>query len=116
MKLVSKTLLISALAIGLNSTAKAENDCVLPNAPIIPDGNVASKDELESARDAFKEFDLYIIDYRECLADKEKGLSLDSPTLEADKAKLLELDNISVDYLTKSAEKLNASLRTFNAR
>lgn len=116
MKPTTKLLLTSLLAVGISCVAKAENECVLPNAPIIPDGNVASQDELVSARDAFKEFDLNIIDYRDCLASKDKALPKDSETLEADKAKLLELDNASVEYLTKSAEKLNQSLRIFNDR
>lgn len=117
MKLFSKTLIACAAVIGLSTTLTVSaNECILPNSPIIPDGNVASKDELLSARESFKEFESHIYDYRDCLKLNETDIPAESETLEAQKKALMALDHSSVDYLKQTAEKLNLSVRAFNQR
>jgi len=111
----SLTLLASAMLLSVNTTALAE-ECALPNAPIIPDGNVASKDELIAAQGAYKEFELKIDEYRGCVENKEKAVPLDAEDAAAQKAAFLALDSASVDALTKVAEEFNVAVRAFKAR
>lgn len=111
----SKTLIASAMLAGFSTVAMAE-DCVLPTAPIIPDGNVASKDELVAAQGAYKEFELTIDGYRGCLEEQEKKIAVDAEDAEAQRAALLALDGASVDALTKVAEEFNVAVRAFKAR
>ena len=110
-----KTLIVSALLVGFNTTVVAQ-DCVLPTAPIIPDGNVASKDELISAQGAYKEYEVTIDNYRGCLEEQEKAIAEDAEDAEAQRAALLALDGASVDALTKVAEEFNVAVRAFKAK
>ncbi len=111
----SKTLIAGVMLVGFSTSALAE-DCALPTAPIIPDGNVASKDELVAAQGAYKEFEANIDTYRGCLEEKEKGVPLDAEDIDAQKAAILALDSASVDALTKVAEEFNVAVRAFKAR
>lgn len=117
MKLFTKTSVTCVLAIALSaSSAVSASECIRPNSPIIPDGNVASKDELLSARDSFKEFESNVFDYRDCLKLEETNLPTESETVEAQKKAILALDDASVDYLKQVAEELNLAVRAFNQR
>lgn len=111
----SKTLIASTLLVGFSATVAAQ-DCVLPTAPIIPDGNVASKDELISAQGAYKEYELNIDGYRGCLEEKDKAIVVDAEGAAEQKAELLALDGASVDALTKVAEEFNVAVRAFKAK
>lgn len=117
MQIISKSLISSAIfvTLGLSAVASAQT-CTLPNAPIIPDGNVASQDELLAAKDAFKAFESNIIDYRECLVEQENNVSPDSDTAETQKAAILALDDVSFERLKKVADEFNQAVRAFNAR
>lgn len=115
MKFLSILFIVSSLAIASNGMASV-TECTLPNSPIVPDGNVASKDELLSARESYKEFESNILDYRECLTAEELKVPADSSTLEAQKQEIIDLDNASIDYLTEIAEELNKAVRAFNNR
>jgi len=52
--------------------------CELPTAPIIPDGNVASQDELLAAQKSMKAFQGSLVDYRQCIDEKSTLLDLES--------------------------------------
>ena len=80
----SKTLIGCALALGLSGNALAE--CKAPSAPIIPDGNVASEDELIAAQGAYKAFEKRFYDFRDCLTAKEQAIAPDADDLETQKA------------------------------
>jgi len=94
-------------------------ECKESTAPIIPDGNVASQDELLAAQKAYKVFQDQVIDYRECLLVLEanmKEMNLDPKELEAKLAANLAADNASVDKLESVAEEFNVAVRAFKAR
>lgn len=117
MNLLSKSLITTAIVMSLGATGSAfAEECVLPNPPIIPDGNVASKDELIAAQGSFKAFESKIIDYRDCLAAQEKTIPADSETFQAQKDAIIALDNVSVDNLEKAADEFNVAVRAFKAR
>ena len=117
MNLISTSFITSAIALSLAlSVSASAQECVLPNPPIIPDGNVASQDELLAAKDSYKMFESNIIDYRECLIELEANIPVDSTTLEAQKDALLALDTISIDNLQNVADEFNQAVRSFNER
>lgn len=117
MNLLSKSLITTVIVMGLGVAGSAfAEECVLPNSPIIPDGNVASKDELVAAQGSFKAYESKIVDYRECLIAQEKTIPADSETLQAQKEAIIALDNVSIDNLNKVAEEFNVAVRAFKER
>ena len=97
---LTKTLIAGVIAIGISNSALAE--CVAPSAPIVPDGNVASKDELLSAQSAYKAFESNFYDYRECLQAKEKAL--------------IDLDDVAFEELNRVAAEFNTAVKAYNAK
>ncbi len=110
----SKTLLVCSLALGLSNNAFAE--CTAPSAPIIPDGNVASEDELVAAQGAYKEFEKKFYDYRDCLTAKEQSLSPEATDLEDQKAAIVAADDTAFAELNRVANEFNAAVKAFKAR
>ncbi len=117
-------LLVSGSALAQESESNAEQapavnavECTAPTGtPIIPDGNVASKDELLSAQSAVKSFQNTNLDYLECLDEKKKGLD---PELEADAAELAKLDAAeaaAIKMEEKMAEEFNTARKYFMER
>lgn len=96
--------------------AEVATDCALPMQPIIPDGNVASMDELVAAQTAFKAYQSNLVEYRQCLGEAETALDSESEQFEADKLKILDMHNASVDYENETAEQFNVSVRAYKAR
>lgn len=84
--------------------------------PIIPDGNVASKDDLIAAQGRVKEFQNSLMDFRSCLAEVENALNPEQEDFEAIKAALLEKNNQSVDLENELAAKFNETIRLFKSR
>ena len=124
----SKALLCSLLlVIGLgmfNSQAFAQ-ECASPTAPIIPDGNVASEDELVGAQTALKTFQGDLIEYRKCLAQKQQAMEAttgedadgaQSAAVLAEEEALLKLYNDSVTAEENAADEFNKSVRAYKAR
>jgi len=110
----TKTLIAGAFALGLSSNALAE--CTAPSAPIIPDGNVASKDELIAAQGAYKTFESSFYDYRDCLTAKEQAIAPEAADLEAQKAAITEADDIAFAELNRVAAEFNAAVKAFKAK
>ena len=109
-----KTLVSCAFAFGLSTNAWAE--CTPPSAPIIPDGNVASQDELIAAQSAYKAFEKKFYDFRDCLTAKEKAISLEASDYEAQKADIVAADNAAFEELNRVANKFNSAVKAFKAR
>lgn len=114
MKQVLKTLALT-IALGLFSSA-ALAECDMPAAPIIPDGNVASEDELVAAQKAIKMMQTSMISYRECLVAEEGKIDAESETAEAEKIALTNSYNDSVAAETKVAEEFNTAVKAFKSR
>lgn len=117
MNYISKTLIASSIFMSLGfSTSAFADECVLPNSPLIPDGNVASKDELIAAKDSYEAFQSKIINYRECLTAQEAKIPTESDSAEEQKKAILALDDASIDSLKKVAEEFNLAVRAFKDR
>ncbi len=84
--------------------------------PIIPDGNVASKDELVSAQARIKYYQDSLLDFRECLLSAERELDPESEGYEDAKKALVARSNESIDLETKVAEEFNKAVRAFKER
>ena len=94
-------------------------ECTPSSAPIVPDGNVASKDELLAAQKAYKLFESSTHDYRDCLLILKANLQaagLAEEELASKLAENLAADNASVDRLEGAAEEFNIAVRAFKAR
>lgn len=114
-KLLKSSITTFALCcIALSGHAYAE--CVIPAAPIVPDGNVASEDELVAASKAMKTFQTSLMEHRDCLAEEEGTLDKEAESFADLKKTLSDKYNASVDAEEKLAEEFNAAVRSFKAR
>jgi len=106
--------------IAFSSQAYAE--CELPTAPIVPDGNVASTDELVAAQGALKAFQADLVEYRNCLAKKQEALAAssgedeESAVAQQEAKALVEAYNNSVTKEEEAANEFNAAVRAYKAR
>ncbi|NND81602.1 MAG: hypothetical protein HKN50_04165 [Gammaproteobacteria bacterium] len=96
--------------------AITKDDCYMPAAPIIPDGNVASEDELVAAQRAMKMFQESLVSFRGCISTKEKALDMEAEDYEAKGAVLVDAYNKSVDAEARVAEEFNSAVRAFKSR
>ena len=110
----SKTFIALAIVFGVNSNALAE--CIAPSAPLIPDGNVASQDELVSAQGAYKAFEKTFYDYRDCLKAKELALDVNDADLDDKKAAIVAADDVAFAELNRLADEFNTAIKAFKAR
>lgn len=110
----SKTLIACSIAFGISNTALAE--CTAPSAPIIPDGNVASEDELIAAQGAYKAFEKSFYDYRDCLTAEEQAFDPEAEDLETKKAAIMAADDAAFAELNRVANEFNAAVKAFKAR
>ena len=91
-------------------------NCSVPGSPIIPDGNVASEDQLISAKKAMRHYQEQLASYRQCLHAQTKDI--DTATTYADKQNKRQLDlyNDSIKYETQIVENYNRSVRAYKSR
>jgi hypothetical protein len=113
MKTLLKLGVISLLLISATATSA---ECNLPNSPIIPDGNVASQDELVAAQKAMKAYQGELVGYRQCLDGKLQALDPEAESSAEQTAALNARYDRSVDAEAKVAEEFNAAVRAFKAR
>ena len=92
------------------------NDCSLPQDPIVPDGNVASEDELIASQVAIKNYQGELAVFRDCLTDADAALDPKDADSEALKKATLDQYNTSVDQETKVVEEFSAAVQAFKAR
>lgn len=91
-------------------------ECTMPAGPIIPDGNVASQDELIAAQKAIKGFQQNLIDYRVCVDEIQKTLDPESEGTAERIAAFNALYDSSVDAEARIAEEFNVAVKAFKAR
>ncbi len=84
--------------------------------PIIPDGNIATKDELISAQKRIKIYQDNLLDFRECLSEKEAALSTEAQDYETQKAALFARRDESIDLENKVAAEFNEAIRIYKER
>jgi len=112
---ISTNNLIAAVLLSVVST-QAFAECDEPSSPIIPDGNVASLDELVSAQKAIKMFQTSLNDYRDCLKGMEESIDPEAADAQEQSATILASYNGSVDNEALIAEEFNVAVREFKAR
>ena len=110
----SSVITLALCCIALSEHAYAE--CIIPAAPIVPDGNVASEDELVAASKAMKTFQTSLVAHRNCLAEEEGTFDVEAENFAELKKALSDKYNASVDAEEKLAEEFNAAVRSFKAR
>jgi hypothetical protein len=91
-------------------------DCQIPAAPIIPDGNVASQDELVAAQQAMKSYQGSLAEYRVCLDGMQKELDPEAEDTPLKAAEISAKYNSSVDSEAAIAEEFNVAVRAFKSR
>lgn len=93
------------------------SNCVHTNrTPIIPDGNIASKDELVSAKTRIKAYQDNLLDFRECLLEAEKALDPESEDYDAAKKAIGARSDASIDLETRVAEEFNETIKIYKTR
>lgn len=108
--------IVGILASTFSSNAIFAEECTLPGAPIVPDGNVASEDELVSAQSSIKTYQANLMDYRTCLESSNEALDPEAANFEELSKMSLDKYNASVDAETNVAEEFSAAVRAFRAR
>lgn len=95
---------------------KLTADCTLPLSPTIPDGFLASKDEMLSARKAIAAFQEKLLAYRSCIDQVRLNFAPEVEQKDQKLQAIKNLYNISVDTESATAEQFNKSVRAFNDR
>jgi len=95
------------------SLSFAQGECVMPEAPSIPDGANASEQELVGVAGEIKIFQQALADYRECLQAEEQELG-DDATPEQ-KQGFVASYNTSVDEEEAVAADWNTAVQAFKA-
>jgi len=91
--------------------------CVAPTGtPIIPDGNVASKDELLAAQSAVKFFQSTNLDYLRCLDVKRAAVAPDTEEAAEQLAELEKLERAAIAMEEKVASEFNTARKFFLER
>jgi len=110
---------LSTASIAQDETVSATvNDapCVQPAQPIIPDGNVASKEELVVASKAVKTLQSELEVYRNCLAGKSNAIVGEDDAATAQKQAIVDRYNESVDLEEKVAGDFNIAISAFKSK
>lgn len=84
--------------------------------PIIPDGNIATKDELLNAKERISEYQDQMNDYRDCLYSAETALDSTVPNYEEQKVAIQKLSDESIEVEQKVADEFNQAIRIFKQR
>ncbi|MCH2190593.1 MAG: hypothetical protein MK188_06705 [Gammaproteobacteria bacterium] len=84
--------------------------------PIIPDGNIATKDELIDAKERIALYQDQLANYRECLYQVEKNLDTTADDYEERKVAIQKLSDESIEVEQKVADKFNQAIRIYKDR
>jgi hypothetical protein len=117
---------VFAAFIGLASTAFA-TECTRPTAPDVPNGDVASRDEMIAANRAIKEYVAATNTYIDCVDSEETAAiakeTPKDPNVKPDAAKLgkihaeyVTLHNSAVDAIQSVADQFNSAVRTYKIK
>ena len=98
------------------SVAVSDAPCIEPTQPIIPDGNVASKEELVVASKAVKTLQSELETYRNCLAGKSSAIVGEDEAATTQKQAIIDRYNASVDLEEKVAGDFNVAISAFKSK
>lgn len=113
--------IIAAAAAAYLAIPSAQAACIYPRAPEqVPDGRIASKEEMKQAVAAGNQFNEDINSYNACLDMEMKALETsglyDEPRLKELAAMRDLKHNAAVDAVETVAGQINEQIRIFNAR
>jgi hypothetical protein len=118
MKTLTSVLILGALAAG-----PAHAACSYPRAPAnVPDGSMATKEEMKAAQQAFQAYNNAIKAYTDCLnLEHDERIAKDPAALTEDQKKELERmraqkNNAAIDEAEAVTARFNEQVRLFNAR
>lgn len=107
--------------------APAAAECLLPDTPPLPEGRVASRDQIMAGVGAVKAYQGVLVEYRDCIDSQIEALGTDADDPKGKKgkkarkararakAKLLALYDDSVDLEEALATRLNSQIRDYKA-
>jgi len=90
--------------------------CISPTEPIIPDGNIATKEELVGASKAIKALQSELEVYRNCIAGKSNSITGEDEASTQQKQVYVDQYNASVDLEEKVAADFNTAIGAFKSR
>lgn len=94
--------------------AEVGADCSRPSPPSVPNGEVASEDELITTQTSVKQFKTDAETYLECLKKAEAAAG--EELTDEQRQHLITMYNSMVDQLHGTAEQFNSAVRAFKAR
>jgi len=110
-------ILLPVIALAALSAGPVFADCAVPDNNVqVPDGSMATREEMIAAQKAVQAYDAAVKTYTDCLAQEQQQ------KLEAggDKAKLqkhyAELNNSEVEKVQQLADKFNTELKAYKAK
>ena len=111
--------LILAAAVMLSGTAAyaAEMDvsqCAFPEAPVVPDGAVATEEQMGEAGAAVRAYVAGVQASLQCLAELEKSMGEEITTEQQDE--LIATYNAGVDGMNAIAGSYNSAVRVYKER
>lgn len=112
---LNTALLTSALLLALSGNVMAQ-ECANVTPPIVPDGNVASLDELVAAQKGLKAYQADLVEYRDCLEAQRVAEPGEEEAALQKNAALTAAYDASVDAESMAAEEFNAAVKVFKAR
>jgi hypothetical protein len=113
---------LSVAVVAALSVGPAYAACTYPKAPDkIPDGSVATLDEMRGAQQAVKAFDAAVGEYQKCLEDEHNAALAAAPELsdeqKAERAKIRDQKlNAAGEEVQTVADRLNAQIRVFREK
>ena len=111
---MKKQTLVLATAMTIATTMPAFAGCTLPNAPAIPDGATASKEEMMAAVKEFKQvFQPAIKATQDCIAREEAAVG--DVATDEQKAQWNAIHNAAYEMEVAGAEKIRWAIQAFNA-
>ena len=99
------------------SATSTSQDCTYTaRMPIIPDGNVATEDELLAAKNRIKLYQDHLLNFRDCLLQQEIALDKNAPDYEEKRKAILAKSNESIEHEQKVADKFNKAINIYKNR
>ncbi len=115
--------LVAYAAVLLLTAAPVYADCVYPKAPSnIPDGSIASMDEMMAAKQAVKDYNAATTTYLDCIQkERDDAIAKQGDKIsDKDKAKLERIEaekhNAAIAQLQGVADRFNEQVRAFKAK
>ena len=119
MKLIA--LAISCIFLAAASGARAQENCIAPYAPVIPDGTAVNEEEILEIRDQITAFLNDSKSYQDCLAVSLRQMQEDARRANKQvdqrlRTAIVTRINSSMERQIEVGEEFNVAVRAFNAR